>query len=237
MLTEEMLGALIQALRGVQRLILIGDPRQLPPIGAGRPFVDIVTPMGGEQIVYGDKVINLVNTNPALPWNRHRHVYPDKPDAYIANGEIGMTVGYYWRKQDRERKRDFRWKLEVEFSSQPGFKYDFTAKDFGEEGNMVLELAYALTVHKAQGSEFGIVILVLPNPCRLLSRELLYTALTRQKDRVLILHQGPRSELLKYSSDDRSETARRLTNLEPRLSRPLLRSPRTLALLIQQRTR
>lgn len=57
------------------------------------------------------------------------------------------------------------------------------------------------------------MILVLPIPCRLLSRELLYTALTRQKNRVVILHQGPRIELRKYSSDDRSETARRLTNL------------------------
>ena len=38
MLTEEMLAALIQALKSVHRLILIGDPRQLPPIGAGRPF-------------------------------------------------------------------------------------------------------------------------------------------------------------------------------------------------------
>ena len=42
MLTEEMLAALIQALKGVHRLILIGDPRQLPPIGAGRPFVDVI---------------------------------------------------------------------------------------------------------------------------------------------------------------------------------------------------
>jgi hypothetical protein len=166
-------------------------------------------PMGSEEIIYGDKVINLLNTNPALPWNRHRKVYPEKDDAYIANGEIGMAVGFFWRKG----LPDLRWKLEVEFSSQPGFKYDFTSKDFAEEGNAVLELAYALTVHKSQGSEFGTVILVLPNPCRLLSRELLYTALTRQKDRVVILHQGPRSELRKYSSDDRSETARRLTNL------------------------
>jgi hypothetical protein len=166
-------------------------------------------PMGSEEIVYGDKVINLVNTNPALPWTRHRKVYPAKDDAYIANGEIGMAVGYFWRRG----QPDFRWKLEVEFSSQPGFKYDFTSKDFAEEGNAVLELAYALTVHKSQGSEFGTVILVLPNPCRLLSRELLYTALTRQKNRVIILHQGPHTELRKYSSDDRSETARRLTNL------------------------
>ncbi len=383
MLTEEMLGALIQALKGVHRLILIGDPRQLPPIGAGRPFVDIVKrlapdgitekfprvgpgyaeltirrrqagedredlqlaewfsgspiapgeddvfdkvvrtgeskhvrfvqwdsadslraqlievlvqelklsgpediagfdaklggepwnemvffnprrgdvpgaaeaaeswqvlspvrsamsgvpelnrlihkqfrqpmidaarkrinrkypkPMGAEEIVYGDKVINLVNTDPTLWWNKHRKVYPAKDDAYIANGEIGLAMGYFWKKG----KPDLRWKLEVEFSSQPSFKYDFTARDFGEENSPVLELAYALTVHKSQGSEFGTVILVLPNPCRLMSRELLYTALTRQKDRVIILHQGPRSDLRKYSSDDRSETARRLTNL------------------------
>jgi len=166
-------------------------------------------PMGPEEIVYGDKVINLVNTNPSHYWNRHRKVYPAKDDAYIANGEIGMAVGFFQRRG----LPDLRWKLEVEFSSQPGFKYDYTSRDFGEEGNAVLELAYALTVHKAQGSEFGTVILVLPNPCRLLSRELLYTALTRQRDRIVILHQGPRADLRKFSSDDRSETARRLTNL------------------------
>jgi len=166
-------------------------------------------PMGPEEIVYGDKVINLVNTAAGVGWNKHRKVYPAKDDAYIANGDIGMAVGFFRRKG----LPDFRWKLEVEFSSQPGYKYDFTSRDFGEESNAVLELAYALTVHKSQGSEFGTVILVLPNPCRLLSRELLYTALTRQKDRIVILHQGPRTELRKYSSDDCSETARRLTNL------------------------
>ena len=42
MLTEEMLAATIDALDQVDRLILCGDPRQLPPIGAGRPFADLV---------------------------------------------------------------------------------------------------------------------------------------------------------------------------------------------------
>ena len=42
MLTEEMMAALIESLNRVGRLILVGDHRQLPPIGAGRPFVDIV---------------------------------------------------------------------------------------------------------------------------------------------------------------------------------------------------
>ena len=57
----------------------------------------------------------------------------------------------------------------------------------------MLELAYAVTVHKAQGSEFGLCLLVLPRESRILSRELLYTALTRQRDRIVILHQGDRS--------------------------------------------
>ena len=42
MLTEEALDALLDGIEGFDRLILVGDPRQLPPIGAGRPFVDIV---------------------------------------------------------------------------------------------------------------------------------------------------------------------------------------------------
>ena len=54
----------------------------------------IPKPFGAEEIVYGDKVINLVNTNPELPRNRHRRVYPAKPEPYIANGEIGMVEGF-----------------------------------------------------------------------------------------------------------------------------------------------
>ena len=43
MLTEEQLAAVLDGLRGVGRLILVGDSRQLPPIGSGRPFVDLVS--------------------------------------------------------------------------------------------------------------------------------------------------------------------------------------------------
>src|SRR5262249_41235804 len=42
-LTEEMLAALGDSLTGVERLVLCGPPRQLPPIGAGRPFADLVS--------------------------------------------------------------------------------------------------------------------------------------------------------------------------------------------------
>ena len=43
MLTEDMLGSLLQSIKGYKRLILVGDRYQLPPIGTGRPFVDIIS--------------------------------------------------------------------------------------------------------------------------------------------------------------------------------------------------
>ncbi|MBI5445711.1 MAG: AAA family ATPase [Deltaproteobacteria bacterium] len=168
-------------------------------------------PRGREGILYGDKVINTVN-------NSGRHVYPE-PRAlkYVANGEIGVVVGEYRTKKWglKRAPRD----LEVEFSTQPGFKYTYGGRDFSDEGETSLSLAYALTVHKTQGSEFGVTFLVVPNPCRLLSRELLYTALTRQKNRLVLLYQGEFQSLRAYSDPYYSDAARRLTNLfeAPRL--------------------
>ncbi|HMK96793.1 MAG TPA: exodeoxyribonuclease V subunit alpha [Acidimicrobiales bacterium] len=50
------------------------------------------------------------------------------------------------------------------------------------------ETAFALTAHRAQGSEFDEVVVILPSPSsRILSRELLYTALTRARRRVLLV--------------------------------------------------
>jgi len=120
---------------------------------------------------------------------------------------VGQFNGSNWKP------KGLPWKVEVEFSSRLGFKYGFGDRDFGDEGEAPLELAYALTIHKAQGSEFGTTFVVVPNPCRLLSRELLYTALTRQREQVVLLHQGDVRALLELTSVERSETARRLKSL------------------------
>lgn len=163
----------------------------------------IPEPMGREEILYGDKVINVMNQT-------RDDIFPkDGALQYVANGEIGIVVGQYKTKNFSKAP----WKIEVEFSTQPGFKYGYSRYDFGEEKEAALELAYALTIHKAQGSEFGLTIIVLPNPCWLLSRELLYTALTRQQNRVVILHEGDRHRLKAYAEDFYSESAKRLTNL------------------------
>ena len=136
-------------------------------------------PVGPQKLLYGDKVINVIN-------QRRRDVWPKSAgEAYLANGDIGIVVGQYKTK----KLRGLPWKLEVEFAGQPGPKYGFYPGEFGDEGSNPLELAYCLTVHKTQGSEFGITFVVLTNPCWLLSRELLYTALTRHRKRLVILHE------------------------------------------------
>lgn len=170
----------------------------------------ITSPTGPEGIIYGDKVINISN-------NSRRQTYPSKDDRYVANGDIGIVTG-----QRRTKYNNFKpTQIEVELASQPGFAYKYGPWEFdGQESSPPLELAYALTIHKTQGSEFGTTFLVIPNPCRLLTREMLYTALTRHKDKVVILHQGDFKDLQRYSHDQASEIAKRMTNLF-RPSRPV----------------
>lgn len=162
----------------------------------------IPKPFGAERIVYGDKVINLRNHK-----RDGKRVYPQEGAlGYLANGEVGIAVGQWSSKK-------FPKILKVEFSSQKGFTYDFYDSDFRDEGDAAMELAYALTIHKAQGSQFNLVIVVLPEGHPILSRELIYTSLTRHQDRVVVMHQGPRTMLKDFASPLRSETARRMTNL------------------------
>ncbi len=165
----------------------------------------IPKPMGDAQIIYGDKVIN--NRNYSV-YRKKIYPEPDK-NGYLANGEIGMVVGHRWT----QRKNWYPKNIEIEFSSQPGQVFKFNESDFSEEGEASLELAYALTMHKAQGSEFDVVFLVLPRSPLMLTRELLYTALTRQREKVVVLHQGSATDLQKLSSERHSATATRLTNL------------------------
>ena len=56
MLTEEMLAAALDVFRSIKRLVFVGDPRQLPPIGAGRPFVDLVNQLRPDVFEAGVRV-------------------------------------------------------------------------------------------------------------------------------------------------------------------------------------
>lgn len=160
-------------------------------------------PMGTDEILLFDKVMCVLN-RPWQAWDVAAR-YKEKRD--IANGEIGVAVGSAGSGRPNG--------LRVEFSTQPGFQFTFWASDLNgetEQGD-ILELAYAVTIHKSQGSQFLHTIVVIPNPCPLLSPELLYTGLTRQRNRVALFIQGDPAELRDLGLPERSETARRLTRL------------------------
>lgn len=159
-------------------------------------------PMGPSRLLWGDKVINVQNRS-------GRTCYPKNPDAYVANGEIGVATGYFRRRDSKH----FFEQLQVEMATQPGVEFHYKPAEFGADRTAPLELAYALTVHKTQGSEFGTTFIVIPRHCRLLTREMLYTALTRHRNKVVLLIQGKLSDLFPYSQDSASEIRRRMTNL------------------------
>jgi exodeoxyribonuclease V alpha subunit len=97
----------------------------------------------------------------------------------------------------------------VAFSTQPEVTYRY----FRNQVNENLELAYALTVHKAQGSDFDIVFLVLPRNASMLSRELLYTGLTRFRQKMVLLIERDTAVLEALRRPERSDTLLRNTNL------------------------
>src|SRR5262249_54472772 len=148
-----------------------------------------------EEIVFKDKVIQLRNQR------RDAYNGTAQEPVYLANGEVGIACG---------GKKPF---LNVVFAGRPGLRVGYRKGEFGG-GRGPRELASCLTVHKARGSEFSRVFVVAPRDCFNLSRELLYTALTRSRDGLILLIQGKApARLFELTKPERSETARRNTNL------------------------
>ncbi len=89
----------------------------------------------------------------------------------IFNGDMGIIVEI----------NDHAQELVVEYDEHRKVRYSYTMLDD-------LELAYAITIHKSQGSEYPAVVMpLLGGPRMLLNRNLLYTAVTRAKGSVVIL--------------------------------------------------
>ncbi|MEL0538819.1 SF1B family DNA helicase RecD2 [Staphylococcus debuckii] len=108
----------------------------------------------------GDKVLQLVN----------------RPNDNIFNGDIGVIQGIFWAKEN-EMNKDV---LVVDFE---GNEITFTKQDM-----MELTHAYCTSIHKAQGSEFPIVIMpIVKQYYRMLQRPIIYTGLTRAKQSLVFL--------------------------------------------------
>jgi hypothetical protein len=155
-----------------------------------------VRPFGDEQLVWTDKVIQVVN--------KARRAWSAGPiDGYVANGEVGIITN---TKKEKNRKND---SLDVRFSTQPDVTYRYWRNEVDEN----LELAYAITVHKSQGSDFDIVFLIVPQNARNLCRELLYTGLTRSREKLVLLVEKDIGPLRKFRKPIYSVTQLRNTNI------------------------
>ena len=119
----------------------------------------------------GDKIMQIKN-NYQLEWEiRGKHGIVIERGAGVFNGDTGIikTINTYMEN------------VEVEFDDGKFVTYSFKQLD-------EVELAYAVTIHKSQGSEYPAVVLpLLTGPRMLMNRNLLYTAVTRAKKCVTIV--------------------------------------------------
>ena len=155
-----------KGLLGVERLNVILQ-RYLNPEAPEKAEQEI----GGRLFREGDKVMQIRN-NYQLEWEvKTKYGLTVDKGMGIFNGDVGMVTEI----------NKYTETIEVEFDESRKVKYGF---DMADE----LELAYAITVHKSQGSEYPAVILpLLPGPRLLYNRNLLYTAVTRAKKCLTII--------------------------------------------------
>ena len=119
----------------------------------------------------GDKVMQIKN-NYQLEWEiRGNYGIPVEKGVGVFNGDTGII----------REINSFAEMMTVEFDEKRFVEYSFKQLD-------ELELAYAITIHKAQGSEYpAVVIPLLQGPRMLMNRNLLYTAVTRARKCVTLV--------------------------------------------------
>ena len=119
----------------------------------------------------GDKVMQIKNNYQAEWEVRSRYNIPIEKGLGVFNGDMGLV----------REINTFSEPLTVEYEEGRMVEYPFKELD-------QLELAYAITIHKSQGSEYPAVIIpLLTGPRMLMNRNLLYTAVTRARKCVTLV--------------------------------------------------
>lgn len=120
----------------------------------------------------GDKVMQIKN-NYKLEWK-----IMDAKDRFVKEEGVGVFNGDVGFIKEID---EFDQKIVVEYDD--GRLVDYLYSQLDE-----LEHAYAITIHKSQGSEYPVVVIpLLTGPAKLLNRNLLYTAVTRARKGVVIV--------------------------------------------------
>ena len=185
-----------KGLLGVERLNQILQRYLNPPDSSKKE-----KELGQELFREGDKVMQIRN-NYQLEWEiRGRYGIPVDKGVGVFNGDTGILKSI----------NEFSETAEVEFEDGRCAEYSF--KQLEE-----LELAYAVTIHKSQGSEYpAVVIPLLSGPRMLLNRNLLYTAVTRARKCVTLV--GSEETFREMIKNEKQQ--RRYSSLDVRLKEEL----------------
>ena len=147
---------------------------------------------GERTFLVGDRVMQIKN-NYDIYWEKNGK----ENGTGIFNGELGRI----------SKIDDITKQIEVQFDDEKKAWYEYSELE-------QLEHSYSITIHKSQGSEFDVVIMCLPPVApMLLSRNLLYTGITRAKKLLIVL--GTRSTV-EYMIQN-TQTKKRNTGLEYKL--------------------
>ena len=155
-----------KGLLGVERLNTILQQYLNPPDGKK-------TEREHGQTIFrvGDKVMQIKNNYQAEWEIRSRYNIPIEKGLGVFNGDMGIV----------REINSFSETLTVEYEERRMVEYPFKELD-------QLDLAYAITIHKSQGSEYPAVIIpLLTGPRMLMNRNLLYTAVTRARKCVTLV--------------------------------------------------
>lgn len=171
-----------------------------------------------DGIALGDKVMQIRNRPPSNPiwawcWSKRKS---ERIEVY--NGELGFAAPHAFDSKKAGWSGFRPDRMQVKFSTKPDYAVGY-GSDLGKtpEGKWMrsesvednLELAYAISIHKAQGSEFDRVYFVVPKHKRsLLSRELFYTGLTRAGRHCTLLIEEDISSLLSMRRLEQSRLLR-----------------------------
>ena len=166
MLDIQVLTPMKKGLLGVERLNTILQQYLNPPDAK-----KIEKEHGNRKFRVGDKVMQMKN-NYQLEWEiATKYGLVIDSGVGVFNGDIGRVIDINLHTE----------KMKVEFEEKKVVEYPF---ELLEE----LELAYAITIHKSQGSEYpAVVIPLLQGPRQLYHRNLIYTAVTRAKKCVTLV--------------------------------------------------
>ncbi len=174
----------------------------LGSINLNRELQSVLNPPNSQlaEQKYGDKVFR-VNDKVMQIKNNYQMTWKKLEDFTEGQGVFNGDVGFI-----SHIEKEFN-EIVVVFDENKYVTYDVTQLD-------ELELAYAVTVHKSQGSEFPIVIMpVTWFPPMLATRNLLYTAVTRGKQAVILV--GSTNKM--YTMVENNRIADRYTGLKARL--------------------